>query len=580
MQAEEKLTGCIHLDCRGDCRVTDGIPICSIELEGNFPNWHTDISQMHMLLRFFRDIDGETEQRLYPFFVKCDSGESGLSVHGAVDIETQHILVDFRTHHPDIPFRVSLLYVNLEMQWEELRLDMEINPELLECKAEEKPVWQRLCGKAAFGACTLLLPVWLLSGALALKGIGNLRQSARGMTGKKAMLYHANDMVKSWTGYGYSIREYKTVYFKKWYDRYLKQVEKTSGILFLSEREVDIGGNLDRVRHALQEEGKLDIRQFLTTSPVHKLTWKELKRCAYLAAQARVIILEDFFPQLHALSIRDDTQILQMWHACGAFKLFGLSTLGRTSLPQSTRNHRNYTATLTSSESIAPFYSEAFGIDVNCVAPVGVPRTDVFFDGNYKEQVTKKLFETYPEWQGKKIILFAPTFRGSGNKTAYYPMERFPVNEAMKKLPGDVVLIVKQHPFVKSEITVEDCYNGRVYDLTGKENINDLLFVTDLLVTDYSSSVFEAALLDIPMIFYAFDLEQYLTERDLYFDFSLFAPGSIVKGFDELLLEMNRKLNQEQKTVINEKFREFFLGSLDGNATRRTVDLIHHLYEK
>ncbi|MCH5268169.1 MAG: CDP-glycerol glycerophosphotransferase family protein [Lachnospiraceae bacterium] len=579
MQTENKSTELKNFECKSDCKVIDGVSYCAIEIAGEFSGWHTEISQMHMLLRFYREIDGRTEQRLYPFFVQCTSEKSRLSVRGSVDVRTEYILSDFKVHHPESPFRVALLYVNQEMQWREQVLEAEIPVEWLEHHMKKESVLHSVGRKVTYGLCTLFLPIWLLSGALAVKGIGKLRPSAKGMSGKKAMLYHAHDMVKGWTGYGYSVREYKTNYFKRWYERFRKKVTQTSGVLFLSERAVDDGGNLDRVRKALKKENTLEITEFLTTRPVHKLTGKELKECAALAARARVIVLEDFFPQLHALSVRNDTEILQMWHACGAFKLFGLSELGKTSLSQDTRNHRSYTAALTSSEGIAPFYSEAFGIDINCIKPVGVPRTDVFFDRKYREETIEELYKRYPEWQNKKIILFAPTFRGSGNKTAYYPMEKFPINEVMDRLPKDVVLIVKQHPFVKSDIIVEDCYKSRVFDLNGKENINDLLFVTDLLVTDYSSTVFEAALLDIPMLFYTFDLEEYLSERDLYFDFSAFAPGAIIREFDELLSEINRNLGHEQKVSVDEKFREFFLGALDGNSTERTVELIHNLYD-
>ena len=146
------------------------------------------------------------------------------------------------------------------------------------------------------------------------------------------------------------------------------------------------------------------------------------------------------------------------------------------------------------------------------------------------------LYERYPQWKDKKIVLFAPTFRGSGNKTAFYPMERFPIDLVMNALPLDTVLLVKQHPFVHSDLSMyRECdFADRLFDLTGKENINDLLFITDLLVTDYSSSIFEAALIDIPMIFYAFDLEEYLRERDLYFDFAEFVPGEIVEDLFKL----------------------------------------------
>lgn len=91
-----------------------------------------------------------------------------------------------------------------------------------------------------------------------------------------------------------------------------------------------------------------------------------------------MIVLEDFVPQLGALNVRQETEVLQLWHACGAFKLFGLSELGLTDLAQNTRNHRTYTRAIVSGSAMAPFYSEAFGMNINNIRQTGIPRTDVF----------------------------------------------------------------------------------------------------------------------------------------------------------------------------------------------------------
>ena len=331
----------------------------------------------------------------------------------------------------------------------------------------------------------------------------------------------------------------------------------------------------------MQEEGKTELKEFLTTKTVDKLTLGELKKSAYLAAGAKVIVLEDFVPQLGALNVRQETEVLQLWHACGAFKLFGLSELGLTDLAQNTRNHRTYTRAIVSGSAMAPFYSEAFGMHINNIRQTGIPRTDVFFDEDYRKETVAVLYERYPQWKDKKIVLFAPTFRGSGNKTAFYPMERFPIDLVMNALPPDTVLLVKQHPFVHSDLSMyRECdFADRLFDLTGKENINDLLFITDLLVTDYSSSIFEAALIDIPMIFYAFDLEEYLRERDLYFDFAEFVPGEIVEDLQTLISRMKEVLISPAKTSLDDSFRQFFLGLLDGSSTRRTTDLIYDMLD-
>nr|MDE6853335.1 CDP-glycerol glycerophosphotransferase family protein [Lachnospiraceae bacterium] len=323
--------------------------------------------------------------------------------------------------------------------------------------------------------------------------------------------------------------------------------------------------------------GKL--REFLVDRPVQKLSWRELRRLADLTAASRIIILEDFYPQLHALSIRPDTKILQLWHACGAFKLFGLSDLGISQhLKQDTRNHRSYHAALASGEGIVPFYSEAFGVPSSHIYPVGVPRTDCFFQEEAVRQKRQNLYRRYPVLQGKRVVLFAPTFRGSGNQNADYPFELFPVHVVMENLPEDVVLVVKNHPFVRRKIEITEDDRHRVLDLTGTENINDLLLLTNVLITDYSSVIFEAAILQIPMLFYTFDLEEYIRCRDLYFDFASFAPGPIVRELPDLIQAVLDSLESPECHGL-EEFREFFLGAVDGHSTERVVQLVQQLYD-
>ncbi|MCT1652900.1 CDP-glycerol glycerophosphotransferase family protein, partial [Staphylococcus saprophyticus] len=80
-------------------------------------------------------------------------------------------------------------------------------------------------------------------------------------------------------------------------------------------------------------------------------------------------------------------------------------------------NHRNYTKAFVSSETDIPFYGEAFGIKEQNIIPTGVPRTDIFFDENYEKEIVTKMKAELPIINEKKVILFAPTFRGSGHHT-------------------------------------------------------------------------------------------------------------------------------------------------------------------
>ena len=106
-------------------------------------------------------------------------------------------------------------------------------------------------------------------------------------------------------------------------------------------------------------------------------------------------------------------------------------------------------------------------------------------------------------------------------------------------------------------------------DASEYREINDILFIADLLITDYSSVVYEASSLNIPMLFYAFDLDGYVASRDFYEPFAEFVPGKIVKTFGELMtaIEMN---DFEQEKV--EPFKNKNFEYQDGNSTDRVID--------
>lgn len=565
------------------CMIEPDSGVLELHLTGSLP-----FMVQEKKIRLSAVFQAEHVDRYYPLPARCVGQDSDRTLFEAkAKIQLDSVFFEYIPGPEEQDITLRFQVCSPQKEWFSFGETLELPQKYFVSKPVSASWIQKGMRRVLYVICTFLLPVWLFQGYLALKGHGTLHPAARNMQGKKALLYHAHGLVSGWTGYGYSIREIKTNYFCRKYQKFCQKYPETEGILFLSERRVEKGGNLDLVRECLRQSEQCNkkhivLREFLETRPVHKLKWSELRKCAELTARSRVIVLEDFYPQLHALQMRKETRLLQMWHACGAFKLFGLSELGIVgNLPQDTRNHRNYDAALASSAGIVPFYSEAFGIPISHVKPIGVPRTDSFFDASYGDQIREILYERYPVCKGRKVVLFAPTFRGSGNKTAFFPVSRFPVDQIMEKLSEDTILIVKNHPFVKEAFAVSELYQERVLDLSEGENINDLLWITTVLITDYSSSVFEASLLRIPMLFYVFDLEEYLEERDLYFDFASFVPGRIVKEIPELIAALQEALQKPEAVRIDHTaFQQFFLGALDGHSTERTVQLIGQLYEE
>lgn len=136
-----------------------------------------------------------------------------------------------------------------------------------------------------------------------------------------------------------------------------------------------------------ENEPEVEITTFINTKTVDQLRKKELRDCAFKCATSAVIILEDFYPQLHSIQKRSETKIVQLWHACGAFKTFGLTRMGKQGgAPQTSMNHRNYDLVPVSSDTVRDIYAEAFGISGSKVQALGVPRTDLLFDWDYEEK--------------------------------------------------------------------------------------------------------------------------------------------------------------------------------------------------
>ena len=353
---------------------------------------------------------------------------------------------------------------------------------------------------------------------------------------------------------------------------------KDNRIVFLSNRRTDLSGNFEFVYRLLKNDKNLDIRFVLDDRDVRHMSFKNMLAIGYYLANAKVILVDDYMELLFKLPRRKGNTLIQLWHACGAFKTFGCSRMGKKGGQNlKSPNHRNYDYATVSSDEIRKFYAEGFGLPIEKVVATGVPRTDIFFDKAYKEKVTKEFYEKYPKLKDKKILLFAPTFRGNGKNSGYYPTELFDVNALYEALGEEYAIIVKHHPFVHNRNTIDPKYQDYIIDLSTNSELNDLLFITDLLVTDYSSVVFEASLLEIPMLFYGFDLEQYIATRGFYYEFETFVPGKIVYHFDELI-EAVKKGDFESEKIA--PFRDRFFDGKDGKSSQRTVDLIYKSLKK
>ncbi|MFC6201773.1 CDP-glycerol glycerophosphotransferase family protein [Lactiplantibacillus nangangensis] len=372
-----------------------------------------------------------------------------------------------------------------------------------------------------------------------------------------------------------AMRAIKRRALKLWYHWYCLQPIRKKQISFVSDSRVSISGNFEFIYQELKRRNTdFKISFYLKPSIKAKKSWKEVRTLAKALATSRYVILDDFYPLVYPLHIRENADLIQVWHAVGAFKTFGYSRLGMPGGPKlQSLNHRNYTKALVSSHNIADKYAEGFGIGDDKIAPLGIPRTDVFFDEPKKKAIRERLEEELPFIKGKKVILFAPTFRGNGQQSAYYPFEMLNFKEIYEALHEDYVFLLKIHPFVQNKPTLPYEYSDFYYDVSDYREINDLLLVADQLITDYSSVCFEYALLKRPMVFFAPDLADYMQSRSFYFDYFDFIPGTLAENTHDLIAQLEKPTLNQAKI---DGFVNFFFDDLDGQASARFVDALEN----
>lgn len=419
----------------------------------------------------------------------------------------------------------------------------------------------------------LMFPLFMLEALFYVSGV--LRLPARFNDESHTKRYFAFVLWRfsSVSGFKVSLWTFKRWLFKNSFLLFKILRVKKNKITFISLRRNDISGNFAFVYEKIKDDKNLDIHFILNEHTISFMTIREIFDFTKSCATSKVIVLDEFTPMIHYIDLRKGTKLVQLWHACGAFKTFGFTRLSKPKgSPQTTRNHRSYDYVTVSSTYCKKCHSEGFGISTDNVVATGIPRTDVFFDDEYKDKARMKFYEEHPQFIGKKIILFAPTFRGTVKETAFYPTELFDVAKVCESIPDDYAIIIKHHPFVLDVQPIPKKYSDRVIDLSEDTELNDLLFITDVIITDYSSLVFEASLLYIPMIFYAFDLEKYINERDFYFDFKQYVPGKIAYSLDEIIDAIN---NEDYCTEKIGPFADMFFDNRDGKATDRVVKLLY-----
>ena len=245
-------------------------------------------------------------------------------------------------------------------------------------------------------------------------------------------------------------------------------------------------------------------------------------------ATSKVVVLDTYCIVVSLLKHKKSLCIIQMCHSIGTMKKFGYTTLDtaegtQKSIAKMMRMHEQYDYVLASSPAYVSDLAKGFNCSKEIVKIMPLPRVDLLKDKNFKIEKQKQIYQKYPQLKEKKVILYAPTFRKDESE-----MQKA-VEQLSISLKDDQILVLKLHPLSKLNTD-----NLKVL-LTPDFDSFDMLFVADALISDYSCIIYEAALLNIPLYFYNFDMYKYTGVRGLAIDYEHELPGVISKDPKKLI---------------------------------------------
>jgi CDP-glycerol glycerophosphotransferase (TagB/SpsB family) len=295
----------------------------------------------------------------------------------------------------------------------------------------------------------------------------------------------------------------------------------------------------------------------------------------YHLSTSQFIIVDNYFGFLATVTFKKNVECIQIWHAAGALKTFGLQDQSIRYRSDSANRrfqqvYDKFHTIVVGSDNMARIFSEAFNVPSQRMLPTGFPRTDFFYEKSTRDAVVTSFYENYPMLVGKKLILYAPTYRDGQLKNSEIHLD---IKQMQQKLGSNYFLLIKLHPAVKTKTNYQELFPDFVCDFSAFKRINELLVVTDYLITDYSSLPFEYALLHKPIIFYSYDLAEYREQRGLVKDYEQIVPGPIVYNTNELIEEIvaDRFDNQAIKEFSN-KWNQYSVGHSAKNLVHYIVD--------
>lgn len=286
-----------------------------------------------------------------------------------------------------------------------------------------------------------------------------------------------------------------------------------------------------------------------------------------LLARAKYVFICDTFMPVSSGPKDPETKVVQLCHFSGPFKKIGYATDDDVPAYYKGNVFKNYDLVTASSELYVPLLTQAMRQPEGVVKALGVSRSDVFFDEAWVSECRKAFYDRYPDAKGKKVLLWAPTFRGKA--ASPNTLDNESMSRLQEKLGDEWLVLIKHHPH--DDAVAANPKHRSNCDIPSER----LLPVVDLLITDYSTVVLDYLAFDRPFILYAPDLDEYERTRGFFIDYRAITRNLAMdaKGLDELVRNVYAQWQAGDREDIS-RCRNLLTSACDGHATRRILEYI------
>lgn len=289
----------------------------------------------------------------------------------------------------------------------------------------------------------------------------------------------------------------------------------------------------------------------------------------YHMATAEAVILDSYCIAASILKHKQTLLIIQMWHSVGTMKKFGYSILDKeegssSKIAHLMKMHANYDYILVAGDGYRDHLSQGFNYPHNKIITLPLPRVELLKSVSYGKDVQSKVYKTYPELKEKKNIVYVPTFRKTNDESFVHALSTLCNNIDYSKYN----LIVKPHP-----LTDLSYFANENAIIDKKFSSFDMLFISDVVISDYSCIMYEAAVLNKPIYLYTYDYEEYMKTRDIYMDYKQEVPGPICETAYDLISSID-KCNYDYDKLNTFLNKYVFMGS-----NHETEDIVNFIFK-